>query len=68
MIVDGVTKMSHNISDSKNLDLNLYLFAANNGGSMAYPSSIKLYELKIYDENNLIRYFVPCVRNSDNVA
>ena len=51
--------------------LNLYVFALNglNDGSTNIETrncTAKLYELKIYDDNILIRDFVPCYRKSDN--
>ena len=41
---------------------NIFLFAAN--ATAIYSARIKLYEFKIYDDNTLIRYFIPC-RNKD---
>lgn len=46
----------------------IYIFAGNRSGSAAYQYSGKLYNLKITDGTNVIRNFVPCYRNSDNVA
>lgn len=48
------------------LDLTLYLFAINQDGEPHYQSSLDLYHCKIYDENdNVIRDFIPVMRNSD---
>ena len=51
--------------------INLYVFALNELfiGSTNIETrncTAKLYELKIYDDNILIRDFVPCYRKSDN--
>lgn len=51
--------------------LNLYVFALNelNDGSTNIETrncTAKLYELKIYDDNILIRDFIPCYRKLDN--
>lgn len=47
---------------------NLYLFCVNNLGSVQYlNNSVRIYSCKIYDNNNLVRDFVPCYRKSDNV-
>ena len=51
--------------------INLYVFALNELfiGSTKIETrncTAKLYELKIYDDNILIRDFVPCYRKSDN--
>lgn len=50
-----------------NVSKNIYLF----GGIENVPfelSTITLYKLKFYDNGNLIRDFIPCYRNSDNVV
>lgn len=44
---------------------NMFIFAMNEGGAKFY-SSIKLFKLKIYNDNVLERNFIPCYRNSDN--
>ena len=44
---------------------NMYIFAMNEGSTKFY-SSIKLFMLKIYNNNELVRDFIPCYRNSDN--
>lgn len=46
----------------------IYIFAGNRSGNAAYQYSGKLYNFKITDGTNVIRNFVPCYRNSDNVA
>lgn len=47
--------------------LNLFLFAANNGGSAAYFGKVKHYSCQIYDNGTLVRDYVPCI-NSSGVA
>jgi hypothetical protein len=46
------------------------IFGSLNGNTGAIRpdcfSKIKLYNFKIYHNNNLIRNFIPCIRNSDN--
>lgn len=44
---------------------NMYIFAMNQEGAKFY-SSIRLFNLKIYNDNTIIRDFIPCYRNSDN--
>ena len=46
---------------------NLYIFDFNNNDNVAAYSNIKLYKFKIYN-NNLVRDFIPFVRNRDNVV
>lgn len=43
-----------------NIDLNAYLFALNKADAVDYPSSIKMYSCKIYDNDVLVRDYVPC--------
>ena len=43
------------------------IFAANVNGSISYRSSIKLYELKVSKDSNVIANFIPCYRKNDNV-
>lgn len=45
---------------------NMYIFAMNQLDSVIAYSPIKLYYLKIYDNDTLIRHFIPCYRKSDD--
>ena len=47
-------------------DYNIYLFAVNTGGTANAFSVGTIGDLKIYENNTLIHYFMPCYRNSDN--
>lgn len=47
--------------------LNLTLFARNTGNELNNYSTHKLYNLKIYDNDTLVRDFVPCYKKSNNV-
>lgn len=49
-------------------NLDTYIFANNLNGTPESPSSLRVYNLKIYDNNILVRNFVPCYRKADNVA
>ena len=49
------------------INYNLYLFALNVDNAPNHYSKIKLYKLKIYDENDtLVRHFIPVIRKADN--
>ena len=48
-------------------DYPLAIFATNNAGTIQYYSSCKLYSCKIYDNDTLVRDYVP-VKNSEGVA
>ena len=45
-----------------------YIGACNTAGTAEYFSKILIYESKIYDNEILVRDFVPCYRKADNVA
>lgn len=48
------------------LDQNMYLGSYNNNGTAVTTSgTIRIYRCKIYN-NNLVKNFIPCYRNSDN--
>ena len=48
---------------------NMYVFAVNNSGTPNNSKAdIKLYSCQIYDDDILVRDFVPCIRKIDNVA
>lgn len=46
---------------------NLFLFANNSNGNVGSLSSgVRIYYFKIYENNTVVRDFIPCYRNSDN--
>lgn len=46
----------------------IYLFALHQNDETArYGTQIRIYQCKIYEGQTLVRYFIPCYRNSDNV-
>lgn len=59
-----ITVTSNSSDFSKNGN-NLYLFSVNNGGNYN-KASMKLYSCKIYDNNTLVRDFIPAKRISDS--
>ena len=48
--------------------INYYLFARNGSNIAISKGSYKIAYCKMYYEDNLVRDFAPCYRNSDNVA
>ena len=52
-------------SQTFNNTVNAYLFARNQGNEVTAFASIKLYRCKIYDNDTLVRDFIPC-KNSNN--
>ena len=66
-INDEVVARFTNTSTYNTGSNNMYIFARNNNGTSDNKSSHKLYYIKIYDNNVLVRYFIPCYRKSDSV-
>lgn len=64
--VDGTTLVSKSENRDINTTKNLYLFCNNMNGP-SYYSKAKLYSLTIKKDGVLVRNFIPCYRNSDNV-
>ncbi len=50
------------------LDYNFCLFACNTAGTIQFYSKIRQYYFKIYDNNTLVRSFIPVIRLLDNKA
>ena len=46
-------------------NLNLYLFALNNNGSVSNFSKMKLYGFKVFKNDILIQNLIPCLDNND---
>ena len=66
LVIDGTTVSSTAVK-SFTSTYNMYLFANNNIGVVQLPSSLNLYSCAIYDDNTLVRNFVPC-KNSDGIV
>lgn len=48
-----------------NSNQQMTIFAVNNGGNITQHGKVRLYYLKLYDDNTLVRNFIPCLRISD---
>lgn len=59
---------SHSFTDSVwQSDYNIYLFRMNQAGTIASAyDTYKLHYCSIYDNNVLVRNFIPCYRRADN--
>lgn len=66
LVIDGTTVSSTAIK-SFTSTYDMYLFANNNIGVVQLPSSLNLYSCAIYNDNALVRNFVPC-KNPDGVV
>ena len=47
---------------------NITIFAVNTAGKFQYGKGHKLYSYKMYEDNILVRDFIPCYRKTDNVV
>lgn len=66
LYIDGVRVYDGSVK-SFSVNYPMYLLGANNSGVLS-AKSCKLYYCKVYDNDVLVRDFVPCYRNSDKVA
>lgn len=65
IFIDGVLVEKWTNISSFETDRTLPVFCYN-GNGRNYPMKMKLYNLKIYKENVLVRDFIPALRESDN--
>ena len=66
--VDGQQKGSGSPQDvSKYSKSSIYVFCTHRGGKAQYNTSMRLYELQMYDGDTLVRDFVPVIDGS-NIA
>lgn len=62
--VNGVQYVSAQISGDVDAECNLYLFGANVGNRyLRYAGRFRVYELKIWQDGDLVRNFRPCMKN-----
>lgn len=47
-------------------DLNLYIGALNQAGTVTGAANTDIYTMKIYDSGNLLRYYVPCISDENS--
>ena len=61
-------KTISNMTLDTDVDTNypIYIFGMNNGGSIDYIGRGRVYKLQLYDNDVLVRNFIPCYRKSDN--
>ena len=65
IFIDGVLVEKWTRISSFETDRTLPVFCFNNNGSNE-PMRMKLYNLKIYKENVLVRDFIPALRKADS--
>lgn len=64
--IDGISK-SISPRTSSITGFPFFLFANNESGTAGSFTNIRCYKLTFWQNNNLIRGFIPCYRKSDNV-
>jgi len=65
-VIDGTSQSYTN--STFQADNNMFLFANNENGTARFQSSAKLYSCQIYDNETLIRDYVPCRNPYDEVG
>jgi len=60
MVINGTKSSVGTISSTFTSSLNMYLFGINNNG-LSNPAYMKLYSCKIWDNNTLVRDYIPCI-------
>ena len=65
-VIDGVSVT--NAKASFSCPYPIYLFALNNGGTAADYARVRVYSCKIYDNDVLVRDYVPCVDEAGKVG
>lgn len=66
IFIDGIQYHSHE-TISFNVTKSLYIYAGNMNGAVEQPTKYQLYYFKMYDNDILVRNFIPCYRKSDNI-
>lgn len=61
--IDDERVYSGSSTDSIDTGCNLYLFAANVGGTTNYRSQVRCYGVKIWQDGGLVRDYRPCVKD-----
>ena len=69
MYYNGIFVRGDNTAEFTTGELSIYLFALNSSGTLDNRNCVvKLYRYKLYENDVLVRDFVPVYRKSDNVA
>ena len=68
LIRDGVEIGTYDVSKYLPHSNNIYLFATNRVGNPDWYGAGRIYYLKIYDDDNLIRDFIPVIDEYDRVC
>lgn len=67
LIINGVTVKTVSIAEF-NSNHNMYIFANNNAGTTQLLAKMKLWYFQLYNDDTLIRDYIPCINASDEVG
>ena len=67
LVVNGTVIKTVN-TETFSVPYTMYVFTYNRMNDLSMACSMKLYSFKTYDNDMLVRDFIPCYRKSDNVA
>ena len=67
LYVDGVDSGYTGGTPQNIYTYDLYLFGKNNNGTLANSKGCVIYYCKLYDNDTLVRNFIPCYRYSDGI-
>ena len=67
VVVDGVTVHTATVGTTYNTGLPMFIFGSNYGGTFDFKAKARLYWMKIYENDVLLRDFWPCY-DPDGVA
>ena len=67
VVVDGVTVHTATVATTYNTGIPMFIFGSNYGGTFDFKAKAKLYWMKIYENDVLVRDFWPCY-DPDGVA
>ena len=63
--VNGNTYTDTHVAQTISTTYPIYLFALNNAGTATYPVAAKIYSCQIWENNTLVRDYIPCERDTD---
>lgn len=67
LYIDGSTIATHTFNGFVAV-CPLYLFACNSHNTIEFPATVRCYSCKIYENNGLVRDFIPARRTSDGLV
>lgn len=66
--IDNAYRHTRETAPVNNATRSLYISANNNNGTVENYNAIDIYDLEIYENNTLVRHYIPCSRKTDGAA